>query len=151
MKGNGNNVPLASWFPGHSKGYYWTCPASLGGKEDADSVGGYQFIWLVNEAASSLSFIHWRAHTEKLAQSCWFSWVGLIFPYQQKWNNMLGKQRNNTAVHFSDERLCMPSGHHHLLHCPILVGWIFFLLYQAPPTVLLQTPFPVTFLPACSS
>lgn len=136
MKVNGNNTSLASWFPGHSKWYYWMYPASLGRKEDADFVGRCQFIWLVKEAASLLSLIHCRVHMEKHTQACWFGWAGLIFPYQQKWNNTLGKWGDNTAVHFSDERLCMPSRHYHLSHSPIPAGERFFLSYRVPLTIL---------------
>lgn len=32
-------------------------------------------------------------------------------------------------MHFADDRLCVPSGHHHLSHSPIPVGQIFFLSY----------------------
>lgn len=64
---------------------------------------------------------------EKHIQAWWFGWASLIFPHQQKWNNTLGKWSDNTAVHFADDRLCVPSGHHHLSHSPIPVEWIFFL------------------------
>lgn len=95
----------------------------LGRKEDADFLGRSQFLWLVN----SLPLIFCRAHMEKHIQVWWFGWASLIFPHQQKWNNMLGKWGDNTAVHFADDRLCVPSGHHHLSHSPIPVRWIFFL------------------------
>lgn len=112
-------------FLGTLKGYHWLCPAILGRKEDADFLGRSQFLWLVN----SLPLICCRAHMEKHIQAWWFGWASLIFPYQQKWNNTLGKRGDNTAVRFADDRLCVPSGHHHLSHSPIPVGWIFFLSY----------------------
>lgn len=107
------------------KGYHWLCPAILGREEDADFLGRSQFLWLVN----SLPLIHCRACMEKHIQAWWFGWASLIFPYQQKWNNTLGKWGDNAAVHFADDRLCVPSGHHHLSLSPIPVGWIFFLSY----------------------
>lgn len=113
-------------FLGMVKGYHWLCPAILGRKEDADFLGRSQFLWLVN----SLPLICCRAHMEKHIQAWRFGWASLIFPYQQKWKNTLGKRGDNTAVHFADDRLCLPSGHHHLSLSPIPVGWIFFLSYR---------------------
>lgn len=67
---------------------------------------------------------------EKHIEAWWFGWASLIFPYQQKWNNTLGKRGDNRAVRFADDRLCVPSGHHHLSHSPIPVGRIFFLSHR---------------------
>lgn len=91
------------------------CPACLGRNEDAEFVGReHSSGWWIQLPSLFFFFFYCKAHLEKCMQAHWFGWAGPVFPYQQKWGNILGKQGANRAVHVSDDRLCMPTGHHHL-------------------------------------